>query len=250
MKQVLKKIASIGGGLILLALLAVTLAFSARETEDVECREIAVRYAGNQMIRIEKNELVRMVKLADPHLIGKKLTEVNIGAIEEKLSKNKTFLKADLYRSIVRDSTGYKGVVTVKVKHRVPVLRIFSPQGNYYMDKEGNRIPVSFSYAADVPVATGHISPALAEKELLPLVEFIQGNRFWKAQIKQIHVNEEGDILMTTLVGGQVIELGDTGNMEEKFRNLRAFYDQVLTPHNWNKYSRINLKFNNQVIAK
>jgi cell division protein FtsQ len=55
---------------------------------------------------------------------------------------------------------------------------------------------------------------------------------------------------MTTLVGGQVIEFGSTENMEEKFRNLRAFYDQVMTPHNWNKYNRIILKFNNQVIAK
>lgn len=250
MKRILKKIAIVSGWLLFIAFLAATLSFSSRETEGIECRDIEVRYAGDQTIRLGKNELARMVRSADPHIIGKKLTDINSGAIETKVARHKAILKADLYKNIVRDSTGYKGVVTLKVKHRVPVVRVISSQGNYYIDKEGNRIPVSVSYAADVPVATGNITAGMAEKELLPLVEFIQDNRFWKAQIKQIHFNDRGDILMTTLVGGQVIEFGSTENMEEKFRNLRAFYDQVMTPHNWNKYNRIILKFNNQVIAK
>ncbi len=250
MKRILKKILIVSGWLLWIAFLAVTLAFSARETEEVKCREIAIRYAGNQTIRLSKNELERMVRSADPHIIGRKMTEINSGAIESKLSSHKAILKADLYKTIVRDSTGYRGVITLKVKHRIPALRVLSAQENYYMDKEGNRIPASVSYAADVPIATGNISAAMAEKELLPLVEFIQNNRFWRAQIKQIHINEAGEILMTTLVGDQVIELGNTENMEEKFRNLRAFYDQVLTPYNWNKYNRVILKYNNQVIAK
>ena len=118
------------------------------------------------------------------------------------------------------------------------------------MDKTGSRIPVSVNYAADVPVATGNISTEMAKTELLPFVEFIQRNKFWKAQIKQIQVTSTGELILTTLVGDQLIEFGTTENMEKKFRNLRAFYEQVLKDNNWEKYTRIILKFDNQVIAK
>lgn len=105
-------------------------------------------------------------------------------------------------------------------------------------------------YTADVQVATGNIRDEAAKEELIPLAAFIQKDRFWRAQIRQIHVNGTGNILFTTLVGDHLIEFGSPENMEEKFRNLRAFYDQVLAENNWNKYDRISVKYKNQVIAK
>ena len=101
-----------------------------------------------------------------------------------------------------------------------------------------------------LPVATGNISAETTRTDLLPLVEFIQNDKFWKAQIKQIYVNGDGELILTTLVGNQLIEFGTTENMEKKFRNLRAFYEQVLKDNNWKKYNRIILKFDNQIIAK
>jgi len=47
-----------------------------------------------------------------------------------------------------------------------------------------------------------------------------------------------------------LIEFGNVEHMEKKFRNLKAFYEQVLKDNNWNKYSRIILRFENQVVAK
>lgn len=250
MKRIVKKILQVTGWVVLGTFLVISLAFSSREVNDIECREITVKYAGTSPIRLGSRELIRMVRSTDPHIIGKSLSDIDTEAIEAEVGKHKTVLKADAYKTVVRDSTGLKGVVTLKVRHRIPEIRILSSQGNYYMDKSGNKIPASVGYAADVPVATGNISQEYAREELLPLVEFIQDDKFWRAQIRQIHVNGGGDILFTTLVGDQLIEFGPAENMEEKFRNLRAFYDQVLTNNNWNRYDRIIVKFKNQVIAK
>lgn len=250
MKRTVKKILIITGWVLLGVFLAVTLAFSTLATSDLKCRDIVINYAGSGIIRLPEKDLVRMVKLADPSIIGKKMEKIDTEAIEARVLKSQAIAKADAYKVIVRDSTGFKGVITLKVRHRVPALRVLSSQGNYYMDKEGNVIPVNVNYAANVPVATGNITAKIAKEEILPVVEFIQDNKFWRSQIKQIHVNNGGDLIFTTLVGNQLVEFGTSENMEEKFRNLRAFYEQVLAENNWDKYNRINVKFRNQVIAK
>lgn len=250
MKPIVRKIASVTGWSLLGLFLAGTLAFSSREMNDIECREIVVKYAGNSPIRLSEREVIRLAKSAGQQIIGEKLTEVNTGMIETEVAKNKTILRADAFKSVVRDSSGFKGVVTLKVRHRTPVLRVISSQGNYYMDAKGHKIPPSVGYTADVQVATGNIRDEAAKEELIPLAAFIQKDRFWRAQIRQIHVNGTGNILFTTLVGDHLIEFGSPENMEEKFRNLRAFYDQVLAENNWNKYDRISVKYKNQVIAK
>jgi cell division protein FtsQ len=250
MKKTIKRILFTIGLLILVLAVAITLAFSSKGTADIKCSQIVVKYAGHQMIRLSEKELIQLVRSSNQQIIGNRLDKINTEAIEKIVSKNGAILKADAYKTVVRDSTGLKGAITLKVRHRVPVLRVFSSQGSFYVDKLGSRIPVSVNYSADVPVATGNISTEMARTELVPFVDFIQHNKFWKAQIKQIHVNEAGELILTTLVGNQLIEFGTTENMEKKFRNLRAFYDQVLRDNNWKKYNRIILKFENQVVAK
>lgn len=250
MRKTIRKILIITGWALLGVFLAVTLAFSTMATSDLSCSRIVINYAGNQMITLPEKDLIKLVKLADPSIIGKKMEKIDTEAIEARVLKNEAIARADAYKVIVRDSTGFKGVVTLKVRHRIPALRVLSSQGNYYLDKEGNRIPVNINYAANVPVATGNITPKIAREEILPVVEFIQENKFWRSQIKQIHVNNGGELIFTTLVGNQLIEFGNSENKEEKFRNLRAFYEQVLAENNWDKYNRINVKFKNQVIAK
>jgi len=63
-------------------------------------------------------------------------------------------------------------------------------------------------------------------------------------------VEQDGDLILTPLMGDHLIELGTSDNLQEKFRNMKAFYKQVLANRNWNKYESISLKYNNQVIAK
>jgi cell division protein FtsQ len=84
----------------------------------------------------------------------------------------------------------------------------------------------------------------------LPFVLYVQDNDFWKAQIEQVHVQADGDILLVPLVGGHIIELGDADNYREKLHVMREFYKQVLVKNNWDKYEMISLKYNNQVVAK
>jgi len=246
----LRKILKLAGYLFLAAFLVVTLAFSARESRNVTCRNIQIELRENESIRISKDEIARLVNAADKQLIGKDMRLVDTEMIELEVEKHQAIHKAEVYKVVARDSTSYSGILGIRIRHREPALRVMSAGGNYYLDKYGEKIPVSVNYSANVLVATGDFSVEYARQELLPFVKFIDDNPFWKAQIKQIHIDGNEEILLTPLVGDQIIELGSLNNFPEKLRNMKAFYEQVLVQNNWDKYRLISVKYKNQVIAK
>ena len=97
---------------------------------------------------------------------------------------------------------------------------------------------------------SGSISEKFASEKLLPFILYVEDDDFWNAQIEQIYVEEDGDVLLTPLVGGHIIELGEVDNFREKLHVMSEFYKQVLAKNNWDKYEKISLKYNNQVVAK
>ena len=50
-------------------------------------------------------------------------------------------------------------------------------------------------------------------------------------------------------MGNHVIELGTIRQIDEKFENLKAFYQKGLNTVGWNKYSKLNIKISNKVIC-
>jgi len=246
----LRKLLKLAGYLGLMMFFIITLAFTSHESKNVPCRSIEIEFDNNELIRLSKAEISRMIKSADKDIIGKKLEDINAEVIEKAVEKNPAVLKAEVFKVVAKDTTSYKGIVTVRVKHRRPVVRVMSEEGSYYLDKFGDKIPISTNYTANVLVATGYFLEKYAKEQLLPFVLFIENDEFWNAQIEQVHVEKNGDVILTPLVGDQIIELGKFDNYLEKLRNMRAFYNQVLANNNWDKYDKISLKYKNQVVAK
>lgn len=246
----LRKVFKIVGYLALIIFFIITLAFTSHESKNVPCRNIEIEFGNNEVIRLSKAEIVRMVKLADKDITGKKLEDINAEVIEKEVEKNPAVLKAEVFKVVAKDTVSYKGILTVRVKHRRPVVRVMSDSESYFLDRFGDKIPISSSYTANVLVATGYFSEKYAKEKLLPFVRFIENDEFWKAQIEQVHVEKNGDVILTPLVGDQIIELGKMEDFSVKLRNMKAFYSQVLANNNWDKYEKISLKFKNQVVAK
>ncbi len=246
----LRKIFILVGCFLLIAFMAVTLSFAARESRSITCKDIQIELRESEMIQISRKEIARLVYAADKQLIGKELTQINAERIEREVEKHKAIEKAEVFKVITTDSSSYNGILGVRIKHREPVVRVMSVNEKYYLDESGEKIPVSSSYTANVLVATGDFSEEFARTELLPFVLYLNANPFWRAQIEQVHIDPNGGIILSPLVGDQLIDLGSLKDYPEKLRNLKAFYEQVLTHNNWNKYETISLKYKNQVIAK
>ena len=240
-----RKLIRITGILILIVFIIVTLAFTTKESKNIICRDIEISFN-----RHDKKDVLRLVNAADKKIKGKSLEQINTEKIEKEVEKLQAIQEAQVYKTIVKDTSSYKGILVIKVKHRTPFVRIMSESGDYFLDEKGNKIPSSSEYTADVPVVTGFLSEKFATEKLLPFIKYLENDDFWKAQIEQIQVEKDGDILLIPLVGNHIIELGSFENYVGKLRNMRAFYNQVLMKNNWNKYKTISLKYSNQVIAK
>ncbi|HZH72968.1 MAG TPA: hypothetical protein VFD91_10790 [Mariniphaga sp.] len=246
----LQRILILAGYIVLGAFLAVSLSFVVSESRNVNCKDIHIELSEDDVIRISRNEIRNLINDADKQIIGKQLRHINTDHIEQEIETHRAIEKAEVFKILAADSSSYKGIIGVRVKHREPVVRIVSGNGKYYLDKWGEKIPVSSVYTARVLVVTGNFSEEYAKRELLPFVIFLNENPFWEAQIEQVHVDSLGEVFLTPLVGDQTIEFGSLKNYQVKMRNLKAFYEQVMAQNNWDNYKEINLKYRNQVIAK
>jgi cell division protein FtsQ len=241
-----RKIIKIAAVVVFCVLVIFTLAFTSREVKNVHCERIEVRYDGHQTISLSREEIIKSV---NDSILQKSIRKINAEKIETEVEKINVVKNAEVTKNIVGKGIDFEGILSVTVTFREPVLRIISGNGNYFLDKDNVQIPVSSQYTANVLVATGKIDPEFAGSQLLDFVNFLENDDFLKAQIKQIHVLDNGELILTPLVGEHQIKFGTIERYREKLKNLKAFYEQVIAQNNWNTYKTISVKYTNQVIG-
>lgn len=234
---------------LLVAFVVVTTAFSSSRLDKVTCSELVVLIDKDSPRFIDEEEIARLVKKADGKLFEKKLSEINTETLETELKKVTAIKNIEIFPRVTGESMDFKGRLVVEVMQRKPIVRIINDKEDFYLDRDGVRIPVSQSFASKVLLASGNANEKYAREELLPLVNFIYDDEFWNAQIEQLQVNKNGEIVMATLVGDQLIEFGKPSDFQIKFRNLKALYEQAFAKTGWDHYSKINLRYTNQVVC-
>jgi len=240
----LKKILLISITVLLSAYLLITVFYTDKgEKHDLVCKELHIDIIDTLSRHyLTDNDIISCITKAGLSPVGKKLSTINTAAIENNLKDNRLIKKAECYKTI-------DGTVRIKVYQRAPILRIFTAKGSYYVDNEGEKMPVPTNFAAYVPVASGFIEDEFATKKLYEFALFLRQDKFWNSQIKQIYVAPNDDIELTPAVGSHQIILGKIENYKENLDKLRLFYEKGISKTGWNKYSVINLKFKNQVVC-
>jgi len=233
--------------ILLLALIVyLVLAFTrfTRGGDDTVCTLVKVAVADSLNAGfITQDEVCEILQRNKLYPVGRPMDSISGKDIENVLNRN----------PFIKGSTCYKapgGRVHILVTQRMPVIRILSDNGDdYYLDEEGFPMRPA-GYEANLVVATGRIDKAATRKNLVRLGKMLQEDEFWNDQIEQINVTPEGKLEMVPRVGDHLLYLGKPDHLPRKLRNLRTFYEKVLPTVGWNKYSRINLEFENQVVCK
>ena len=213
--------------------------------------EINIKGVQNNFF-ISKNEVDSMLeKLNGNKLTGRTIHSISIAKMEEALQKNPWVKNAELYFD-------NNEILRVTIIEREPVARIFTKGGSsFYIDSANTILPLSDRFSARVPVFTGfpgtnHMLNK-ADSSLLNEIKNIGGyilyDPFWMAQIDQVDITDERTFEMIPKIGNNIIVFGNAENYESKFNNLLAFYKQVETKVGWNKYSKINIQYKDQIVA-
>jgi cell division protein FtsQ len=244
-----KTILKIFAWLMLTAFLVFTIGFVVKEIENVNCQNVSVQIIEGSPRFLNNDDILELLKKIDNSVFGKSLKEINTEELEEKLNAVASIKNVEVFRRINGKSLEFTGKLVVEVEQRNPIIRIKTSKGDYYLDGEGVKIPVSEKFAAKVLVANGTVPDDFATDDLLRFSEFVYSNPFWKAQFEQLYVRPNKEILLIPQIGDHVIEFGKTDNYREKLRNLKAVYLKGFSKTGWDKYKTINLKYKNQVVC-
>lgn len=253
--KTLKKVAIITIWIVLVGGLVLSLAFVNKEENEITCGKISVSInPKNELLFIDREAVLKTVRPDgdEKQILGKRISSLNIPRLEKKLLNNKMVLGAEVF-------TDMNGVVSINIQQREPILRVLKPDGTgFYIDRNGLKMPLSERFSARVMVATGNIVESYSGHdsiqsvvctELYKIATHVDKDAFWKAQIEQIFVTAESDIVLIPKVGDHQIVFGDTQNMEEKFEKLMLFYKEGLSKVGWNKYKTINLSYKGQIVC-
>ena len=153
-------------------------------------------------------------------------------------------------------SVSVSGKMVIKAKQRRPIARLFYGTHEYYIDNTGAIFPTSTMSDCDILVLGGNFTERLRTdslnsqlSDLLTVAKFLDGNNNYAMLVDQLYSEKDGDIMMVSKLGENIIELGSPDNLEEKFSNLWTFYRQGMPRAGWNTYSKLSLKYNGQVVC-
>lgn len=138
----------------------------------------------------------------------------------------------------------------VHVAQRKPIARIHLPTGepDQYLDENGSPLPLSPYFTARVPVI--HAETLESAHSAFELVQATRQHPFWSAFIDQIVVDPTEGLELIPRIGSARIILRDMEDLEAKLANLFTFYAEQVQRGNLNAYKRIDLSFQDQVVAQ
>ena len=223
--------------------LAIT-AFNCPDESSNVCREVNIHIEdGSVKGFLDQEEIKTLLQRARCYPVGDQMSNVDVRVIEEQLQKNPFVKNAQCYKT----QTGH---VNITVDQRLPVIRVKADNGDdYYVDAHGNIMP-NTHFASNLVVATGAIHQKYAQKVLKDIGCYLLQTPLWGNQVEQLNVLADGSIEMVPRVGDHIVYLGSPSNLERKLTRLEKFYKYGLSKVGWNKYSYINVEFDNQIICK
>jgi cell division protein FtsQ len=191
---------------------------------------------------------------ADP-ILGKNYAEVDLQRLETRLKQHGLVKNCQVSRDL-------SGNLLVIIEQPRPLARLVSggdairTVSGQYVSEEGRFFPISMNYSTRVPILTGDYfvqNRSLASERnrpLLALLQYVHNDPFWRAQIAEISVGERGEVTMWPQVGKHQIELGPPTDLDAKFKKLKLAYTNVLPAKGWDRYSRINVQYRNQIVCE
>ena len=231
------------------------IAFGERKQGGSVCKDIVIELINlNENHFLDEADVLKLVEDSGQPIKGTNIERIKLKEIEAKLKYDKHILDAQLFGDL-------KGNLIVRVELRRPIARIVQQDApDAYIAQDGVVMPVSEKYTSRVILLSGAFVKGLLESEdlkktadgnqILSMIDFINADRFWKAQIAQLDISASGKITIYPQVTGQQVEFGKSENIENKFKKLMIFYKEILPQRGWTKYERVNLEYEGQVIAE
>jgi cell division protein FtsQ len=179
---------------------------------------------------------------------GIRTTGSRIGELNRDQVKNTVKMLSGVKDALVYGTPD--GTLHIQVWQRTPVMRFIGPNTSFYIDSDGKEMALSENYSARVLMITGSGDKRFLKDSLFSMVKLIRDQAFLDALIEEIAINPDHSLEIVPRVGDARIFFGDASNSEWKLTKLKIFYERGFPNVGWDRYSRIDLRYSNQVVAR
>ena len=227
------------GFFVMSVLLLGLIVFSQWRNDQREIDQLKVTFA-NDTQNFLNVEMVDKLLIQNEPLshIGVKDT-LALSSIEAELEAYDVILNAEIFMSQSK-------LLTVRVEERTPLLRIIGEE-SFYVDLDAVKIPLSDNFSAHVPLFFGNPSDEKI-KELVVLIQKVNKDNFLKSQIIEIR-NKKGKYFFKMRSYNFLVEWGNLNSFERKVMKLKTFCKYLDSIEEQPNFTKINLKYYQQVIA-
>ncbi len=228
--------------------------FAERSDSGDYCAAIVVEIRNqHENYFIDEQDVIKLITDNSQKIVqGAPFSELNLKEMETRLKEEYFIGEAEIYKDL-------KGNLLANVELQRPMARIIRNDGPHaYVAEDGSILPVTEKFTARTMLISGDVTGLLKAplwespegEQLYTMLKFIYNDPFWKAQIAQIEIGKDMDLILYPQVTRQFIEFGQPEDLEAKFRKLRIFYEEILPARGWNSYERVNVKYQDQIIAE
>ena len=180
-----------------------------------------------------------ILKLLPTNFSEKKSVDIN--HLESLVNSNGFIKNSEAYVSI-------EGDLIIKVEQRNPIGRIISEDATFYIDDESEIMTTSKIYSPRVPVIFNY-SESSSQKEIYQMCDLIDSDEFLKKNVTRINFLKNNYITLNFRDHDFDLVIGEYKNIKKKVKNFKAFYHAAIDNGSIDKYSKINLQFENQVVC-
>ncbi len=237
-------------GVVLLTMIA----FSGKKHGDRPVSDLKIEIVDHEgNLFIDQLEVTSLINAENTDFVlGLNLNQLDLKELERRVEVNAFVRDAQVFHDL-------KGNLNVRLKQAVPIARVFfKDDEDYYIDESGLLLPLNSKHTARVPILeypgknpwSKNINESKKGAELLKMLQYIENDPFWKAQVAHLVMDKKGEMNMLTQIGKQEVIFGKPEDLDTKFKKLKTFYKEVLPAKGWNTYAYVNVKYKNQIVCK
>ncbi|MDX1652820.1 MAG: hypothetical protein R3277_10035 [Brumimicrobium sp.] len=219
----------------------------------------------NGIALITEEEILKELKFNRLFWKGMKKEELEVSKIEKFLVGLNEVESAEVF---VELGAEWK----IKIRSRLPIARVvLNNRSDFYLDSRRKVMNISEYSKPKILTFTGlegvfnhqvSLNEIINNDSLITkfkldqiyrISRYVCNDAFYDAQIVQVHYDSKEGFILVPRVGRHDIIFGSANSEEEvkaKFNKLTTFYEDVIPYEGWDKYKSINLKFENQIVAK
>jgi cell division protein FtsQ len=210
---------------------------SVNNLRDISKTDIYIHDSSNLFITKDsiKSAVIEIITTKNIHK-----SSVHLKALEFELNKIELVKKSDVFIDV-------NGTMVIDIEQRKPIARFID--NKFYLDEDGFVMPKSKYYSARVPVIKGYTNTQDQLDLIYKLSNYIRDDKFLSQSATEILIDSNSNFSIKLRDYRFKILIGQLNNLDLKIKNFKAFYINASANQILNKYSVINLQFDNQVVC-